>query len=77
MSRCKVLLYRREFLLGNTVALLVLEVQAPLAQPVYTNPEFARYLGLGLIANRGNRTASSLNPRVWCLRSWRSMTQTS
>src|SRR5438876_8796017 len=40
-----------ELLLGNAVALLFLEVQAPLAQLVYPNAQFPRHLGLGLISN--------------------------
>src|SRR4029450_6017546 len=38
-------------LLGNAVAFLFLEVQAPLAQLVYPNAQFPCHLGLGLISN--------------------------
>ena len=40
-----------ELLLGNAVAFLFFEVQAPLAQLVYPNAQFPRHLGLGLVAN--------------------------
>src|SRR5437899_4421400 len=50
-QRPEVLLCGGELLLGNAVALLFLEVQAPLAQLVYPNAQFPRHLGLGLISN--------------------------
>src|SRR5438445_4829280 len=50
-QRPEVLLCGGELLLGNAIALLFLEVQAPLAQLVYPNAQFPRHLGLGLISN--------------------------
>jgi len=43
----------------------------------YPNAQFTRHLGLGLVANGSQPHGLELELPVWCLRSLRSMTQTS